>query len=205
MRLASLCAGLMVLVGGSRLWADQVELQNGDRYVGKVVLLTGDTLVLQSDVLGRVQLPRGKIAQITFGPVTAPGRTVATVTNSSAANGQFILPTAAGQTNAELAAAFKQLGAGTNLAQQVQKQFLADAGPEANQKFNELLSGVMNGSVSMNDLRAQAKSAADQVRALRKDVGEEAGPMLDGYLEILDKFLAESAAGGSLTNMSGLR
>ena len=35
----------------SHVRADQVEMQNGDRYVGKVLLLNADTLVVDSDVL----------------------------------------------------------------------------------------------------------------------------------------------------------
>jgi hypothetical protein len=44
--------------------ADQVEMQNGDRYVGKVLTLNNETLVLQNEVLGTVKLPRVKVAAI---------------------------------------------------------------------------------------------------------------------------------------------
>src|SRR5258707_11573164 len=65
---------LALAVAMGRLRADQVELQNGDHYVGRVVSLSGETLVLQSDVLGTLRLPRGKVASITLGavPVVAP-------------------------------------------------------------------------------------------------------------------------------------
>jgi len=36
--------------------ADQIEMANGDRYVGRVVSLGADTLTLQSEVLGTLKL-----------------------------------------------------------------------------------------------------------------------------------------------------
>ena len=66
----------------------------------------------------------------------------------------------------------------------MQSKFLSDAGPEANQKFEEMLNGLMSGKISVDDLRAQAKAAADQLRAL-KGSGEDPGFAADTYLAIL--------------------
>ena len=58
--------------------ADQVNMQNGDRFVGKVVTVSNETVVVQSDVLGILLVPRSKIATIVLGtnavatPVQAP-------------------------------------------------------------------------------------------------------------------------------------
>ncbi len=166
-------------------------MQNGDRYVGKVVSLNTNTLVLQSDVLGTVHLPRGQVALITLG--------AAAVTNSArgttAANGLMRARSAAGtNVSPELAASLRQLGANTNLIQQVQAQFLGGAGDEANKKFTEMLSALGSGKMTVNDLRTEAKSAADQLRALKREMGDDAGPTLDGYLTILDGFLKETEA-----------
>ena len=99
--------------------------------------------------------------------------------------------------------ALRQLGSNTNLIQQVQKQFLGDAGSEANDKFNELLGGLMSGKLSVDDIRAQAKSAADQLRALKREGGEEAGFAVDAYLTILDHFLKDTTPSGVTTNAPG--
>jgi hypothetical protein len=93
----------------------------------------------------------------------------------------------------KLSPAFRQLGTSTNLIQQVQKQFLSDAGPEANTKFNDLLGGLMSGRLSVDDIRAEAKTAADQLRALKREGGEDAGFAADTYLAILDHFLKDTA------------
>ncbi len=58
----------------------------------------------------------------------------------------------------------------------------------------------MSGKLTVNDLRKEAKSAADQLRAVKRDLGDDSGT-LDGYLSILDSFLNETASpAGSATN-----
>ena len=52
----------------------------------------------------------------------------------------------------------------------------------------------MNGSLSVSDIRKEAKAAADQLRAAKRDLGPEASEAFDGYLAILDAFLRDSAA-----------
>jgi hypothetical protein len=84
--------------------------------------------------------------------------------------------------------------------QQVQKQFLSEAGPEANGKFDELLSGLMSGKLSVGDISAQAKAAADQLRQLKREGGEEAGFAMDAYLSILDHFIKEIPPPPTATN-----
>jgi uncharacterized protein len=194
------CAAFVLFFAPIRLQADQVEMQNGDRYAGHVLSLNTNIIVLQSDVLGTLRLPRGKVAGITFGSSLPPG----SPPQPSAANGLVRTPRAA-LTNAarKLSPALRQLGTNTNLIQQVQKQFLSDAGPEANNKFNDLLGGLMSGRLSVDDMRAQAKTAADQLRALKREGGEDAGFAADTYLAILDHFLKDTAPSGPTTNSPG--
>jgi len=99
-----------------------------------------------------------------------------------------------------LSTPLRQLGANTNFIKQIQAQFLADAGPEANHKFNEMVDGLLNGKLTVNDLRAEAKSAADQLKGLKRDLGDDDSGALDGYLAILENFLRETRPGASATN-----
>ena len=195
--IAMLCAALALFAGAGRLQADQVELQNGDRYVGHVLSLNTNTVVLESEVLGTLRLPRKRVAVITLGPVRA--------TNSPA----LPLPTNAGTLVPSAAPAnavpnptpvLPGLSTSTNLIQQVQKQFLSGAGPEANAKFNELLGGLISGKLSVEDIRAEAKTAAEQLRALQRESGEDAGLAANAYLSILDHFLKETGPTASPTN-----
>ena len=66
-----------------------------------------------------------------------------------------------------------------------------DAGAASN--YDAMLNGLMSGKLNINDLRREAKSSADQLRALKRDLGPEAGDSLDSYLEVLDNFLKETA------------
>jgi len=182
--------GLLTPVRNSA--ADQVDMQNGDRYLGKVVSLNSDFLIFHNEVLGNVRLPRTNIASIVFGATPAPARTVGAQAPPAPARA------ATTNGNADFSATLRQLAANSNMVRQVQNQILGGAGPEANAKFNELLNGLAGGQISLGDLRAQAASAADQLRALKKELGSDSGVAIDGYLEVLDDFLKESE-GTSLT------
>ena len=191
------CAAVWLSLGPCWVWADQVEMQNGDRYVGNVLSLSTNTLVLRNEVLGTVRLPREKVALITLGSTLPPGVTPL----PSPAASKVRAPSAARAAAAtNLSPELRELAGHTNLIRHIQKQFLGDAGPEANKKFDDLLSGVLSGKVTMDDLRAQAQSAADQLRALKREGGEDPGFATDTYLAILDQFLKASPPPGSATN-----
>jgi hypothetical protein len=163
-------------------------MQNGERYIGKVVTLTNETVIVQSDVLGILKVPRRKIASITFGtnPVAASVQTPVVA---------IAQPTRPLSTNSspDLTTAIQQLRADPGAIQRVEQQFLAGADPQAKEMFNQMMGGLMNGSLNVNDIRAQAKSAADQLRAAKKELGDDAGFAVDGYLAVLDGFLRETA------------
>ena len=55
---ALVCAALFLFVAASPVQADQVELQNGDRYVGRVLSVDTNNGVFRSEVLGTLRLPR---------------------------------------------------------------------------------------------------------------------------------------------------
>ncbi len=184
-------AALALSAATGRLCGDQVEMQNGDRYAGTVLSLDSNSVVLRSDILGKVSLPRSQVALITLGPVA---RANAARLRAGSTNGLSRLPAGSvARTNSELAALLRQLGSDTNSLREVQGQLLSQAGPEANQKFNQMLRDLTSGKMTLSDLRAQAKAAADQVRGQRGELNGELGGLLDGYLGILDGFLQETA------------
>src|SRR5262245_58400861 len=123
---------ICLLASASFLHADQLQMQNGDRYEGKVLSMTADSVVLQSDVLGKVTLPRSKVAQMTFGSAATTNAAQVPATNPNPP------ATATAAANADLSVAFRNLGANTNFVEQIRGQMLAGAGPAANQKYDEL-------------------------------------------------------------------
>jgi len=170
--------------------ADQVEMQNGDRYTGKVLSLNEKSLILDNAVLGKITLPRDKAAVVRVGTEREKAANASATKSPSKAG-------VARPADPVLA----DLASHSNLIQQVQRQFLAGADPAAQQKFGDLVTGLLDGTVTVEDVRREARSAADQVRARKKELGPDAGFALDGYLAVLDRFLKESpAAPGGTTN-----
>lgn len=201
---------LVVVLSVARLRADQVEMANGDRYVGRVLSLSGETLLLQSDVLGNLRLPRSRISTILLDPRPAAAGTNAAL-RPAAPRAKVALAAGATNTSArvagtstnastDFAAAMRQLGGSSNMLRQVQDQLLTGAGPEAQAKFNDLMGGLLTGKIDLTQLRAQAKSTLDQARSMRGDLGEEGAGMLDSYLAILDGFLKETEPEAASTN-----
>jgi hypothetical protein len=199
-------AGAIILLSAAAMMAraDQIEMQNGDRYIGNVLSLNTNMLTLQSDVLGTLHLPRTQVAHISLG--SAPIKPLVGLPAQT-----NVLLRAAGapllRTNStpDMSAALRQLGTDKGSLQQVQSQLLSDAGPEANKKFNEMVGGLLTGRLTVNDLRAQAKSLTEQVRSLKRDLGDDAGGMIDTYLVVLDSFLKETEPAAGTTNAAAIK
>ncbi len=172
-------------------------MQNGDTYNGTLLSVTSNVLVLQSENLGTLRLPRAKVAATYWGAAA----TTNTTPGSSAPHSPVAHPvTPPADATTDPKEAFRGIGSQTNLIQEVQTRILGSASPEATAKFHELLDGLSTGKMDMTGLRAEAQSAADQLRAFRKDLGPEAGGQVDSYLAILDHFLKETGSGGRGTN-----
>ncbi len=170
-------------------------MQNGDRYSGKVLSVSADTVVLESEVLGKINVPRKKVATLMIGANAATPNTATNVARVSVStNLPAAVPAAAlANTNVDLSAAFRNLGENTNFIGQIRQQMLA-GNSEAASNYDELVSGLMTGKLNLDDLRREAKSSADQLRELKRDLGPDAGDSIDAYLSVLDNFLKETAA-----------
>ncbi len=190
-----LMVGLVCTCSPLVLGADEVDMQNGDRYLGQVMAVTVDTVVLNGEVLGKIILPRQKVASLMFATnvlaATPP-------TNGIRSVGPPQLPPVAAMTpmadtNAALAALLRAPGTNLNSIAQIREQMLAGS-PAALGKFNEMVGGLVTGKMDLAGLRREAQASADQLRALKRDLGPEAGDSLDYYLEVLDNFLKEEPA-----------
>jgi hypothetical protein len=195
---------LVALLFAGAIFGDQVETVTGDRYVGRVLSLGKDTLVLQSEILGTLKLPRAQVASITFGSqsVTPTTNRMRLAPDTSTRPKVALKASQTTSTNSTLQfdAMVRQLGANSNVISKVQEQFLAGAGPEAQGKFNELVSGLLSGKLGVNELRAEAKHTLDQAKAAQKELGDDGGSSLDSYLSILEGFLKETEPSIEPTN-----
>jgi hypothetical protein len=168
--------------------AETIYLINGDQIQAKVVSLDKQSLSLHSDILGTLTIPRNKIARIDFiqlPGITANGRTPQTnQTPPTAKAAQQPLPSSIpGILNA---------GDQDQLIQQVQQQLLTTAGPEANEMYQQLVQGVMAGSVNVPQLKSMAQDTVNQIEGLQAELGEDVGFALDGYLGILKGFIQKA-------------
>jgi hypothetical protein len=167
--------------------ADQLQMLNGDHYAGKILSLNSNSIVFESDVLGKVTLPREKVASMSFGANGAANA----ATNAPAAARVVTTTNRFVHASTNIAAALRN-GTNTVAIEQIRQQMLTGTTPEANQKYDELLGGLMNGKLSANDIRAQAKTGIEQIKKLKQEAGPQADPMLDAYLEILQNFVNEA-------------
>jgi hypothetical protein len=184
---------ILMLISTPKVRADILEMQNGDRYSGKVVSVSPDTVVWTNEVLGKIAVPRSKVASLSFGTNAVvpkvPDKLAQPVSTNPPAT---TAPTILANTNLNLSAAFRQLGANTNFVGQIRQQMLA-GNPEAVRKYDEMVNGLLSGQLNVSDLRKQAEASAAQLRELKRELGPDADASLDGYLQVLDSFIKETA------------
>jgi hypothetical protein len=202
----SFAIAVLALCHAGPLKADMIELINGDHYRGTVLGMDTNNIDFLSEIQGRVHLPRGKVAQITFHEVvarpvartnapaaSAPVASIILSGPSSPAAGTVAAATTGPASAEAVVEQMRKQGVQPQLMNQVQEQIFGKASPEASLKFQEIMNGLMSGQISVQDLRGQAQSAIQQARDAKKELGGDAGDMLDGYIGILEKFVAETA------------
>lgn len=184
---------LLALMAVPALQADVLEMQNGDRYSGKVISVSPDTVVWTNDLLGKITVPRNQVLGLVIGANAVAPREASSLTTPVSTNlPAFTAAPPVANTNMDLSAAFRQLGANTNFVGQIRQQMLAGS-PEASRKYDEMVSGLLSGQVSVSDIRQQAQAAAAQLREIKRELGPDADGSLDGYLQVLDSFIKETA------------
>lgn len=180
---------------GTATHADQVEMLNGDRYSGKVVALESNTVVLHSEVLGKVRIRRDHVASLSFG-ARQPQATAQTVNTSGVPKAPpvpVVSPGSGPNPPLDLQSSLShQITANPHLVREIQSQVLAGAGPKALQKYDSLVSGLSSGTLNVADLRKEAASVATQLRQLRGHGDDDSAAIFDEYLELLDAFVDET-------------
>jgi len=177
---------LKILIGAicvlpAVLRADVIELVNGDRYYGSLIAVTQTNVELKSEIQGKVNIPRDKVATIMF--------------RETAAQRADVAKSITGKKNAKTSALADELRAqGINQKDisKVPDEILSGANPEATAQFKDMVAGLMTGQLSVDSIRAQAQKSVEEIHAMKEDLGEEGGELLDGYLLILENFLKET-------------
>jgi hypothetical protein len=168
-----LAACLLAGTVGGRA-AEIVEMTNGDRYAGTVVSVTSSNVILQSEVQGRIVLPRAKVSRLLMRETPATDIKPAPVAASSSTN----LPSVATLRGA-------QAGASVDASKKRIEALLGQADPSAAAEFNKMAAALMTGGLTEKDLKVQAQAALKQVEELKKQQGGTADETLEGYSQML--------------------
>jgi monoamine oxidase len=156
--------------------ADVVLCENGDRYTGRVILVTESEVRLVNEIQGRMVVPRDKVQQITFERIASPAATAPGLEAPAAVD-----PSA------------PALPLDPSAVQQVQREILGTANPEANQMFQEMIQGLASGKMNVGDIRLQAQDVLNQVREMQRELGDDdTAGLLNSYVSILENFVRAS-------------
>jgi hypothetical protein len=165
---------LFILAAG--LQADTIQLVNGDSVSGKVVSLDDKQLKLQSDILGQMSIERSKIAAIHFGDAAVPKKSAVAAKPAGPLDVKDLL----------------RGGIDPQTMNEIKKTFPLLATPEASKYFENAVTGLMTGSLNVQDVRKDAIKAVGEIKKLEKELGPQVGQALQGYLGILEHFLRET-------------
>ncbi len=176
---------VILLLPGQPAVADVVKMTNGDTLHGKVVSLTADKLTIQSDVLGKLELPRKRIAMIALGEDAK----FETPSQPAAAAQPKMAPETG--TAADALRQLQEQGISREQMSALRKEMPMLALPQAKSYFDQTVTGLMSGEIDLSKVRKDAIKARDELELLKKDLGPN-GHMLNGYLGILNNFIAET-------------
>ncbi len=189
-------AAFSLLLGATTcVQADLIETKTGDLYNGTLISMDAHNLIMTNEILGRITLPRNKIARITLAPAPA--------LSASAVATNPIVPMPATNTAAKARSLLQQpasVAGSLNIMQWVQQELLTGADPTAQAKFQALAGGLLSGQISEAQIRAEAQTASQQLRQLKKVLGDDFGDELEGCLNILDHFLSQPVSTAPISN-----
>jgi hypothetical protein len=210
-RPAILVVTALFLAGGPKLTrADSIELINGDLLHGKVVSLDDVELRLISDIHGAVIIARDKVAAIGFGErklvrpaaVAADGtpdaqgvvRRSVTVGDQSQVTATVPLAPPPAQ---DVVRQLRAQGLTAENITELQKALPMLKEPAARRFFDEKVKGLTEGTLNVQDIRKEAMKAREEYRKTAKSLGPDGEKALNqalgGYLDILDRFIRDSA------------
>jgi hypothetical protein len=203
-RSTCLVAVVIAVLGAKAALAETVELANGEVLRGTVISLDAKTLKFQSESLGEVSIAREKVSMILLGSdrvlssKAAPGFAPAAAAEAPSLEGLFKQLQKAGSeapggkpiTPDDL---LKQLqDSKSPELDEIKKNLPLFAAPEVQDYFRKQVGGLLDGSITVNDVRQEAIRARDETKAAVKELGPDAEKALAPYLGILERFIRES-------------
>lgn len=208
--------GLMLLVAPAALRADRLQLANGDEIEGELLEMSGDEIKFRHPVLGTFTVKRNQVHAIELGEQRGGNRIMADGTEAPPETPEEVIDRLV---NPEMTPAkVKQLEKGAErhktpqgAVEQLRREgvnarmmgglhsMLPGFGsPEVQKIFEDRVTGLMSGSLTINDIRDEAIDVRDQLKELMDDLGP-GGEALRGYYGILDGFIQKTDPNAPLT------
>ena len=189
--------------------ADRLQLANGDEIEGELLEMSGDQIKFRHPILGTFNLPRNQVHAIELGKERGGERIMADGSKAPPETPEEVIdrlvnPDLNRSTIKELEkgaprhstpeGAVEQLrreGVDAKMMSQLHAMLPGFGSPKVQEHFEDRVTGLMTGSLTINDIRNEAIDARDQLKELMDDLGP-GGQALQGYYGILDGFIKKT-------------
>jgi hypothetical protein len=190
--------------------ADTIQLDNGDTLHGKLLSINENELKIQSDIHGTLSIDRKRVVGVILEDTKQPAsKTAASNKPASTESPADIVrrlapknfnPQALAElesrnalpaTPEDVITQLRNEGVDPALMNELQLRLPGFTSPKVQDHFFGKVNGLINGTITLQDIRQDAIQARDQLQALKKDLGPDASA-LDGYLGILENFIQET-------------
>lgn len=193
-----------------KVHAELIQLDSGETIQGEVLKITRTHLQLRHEIFGEIEIPRDRVHSIILGdPKTGkiikpdgsdakpetPAEVIDRLANKDfgpqaierlekGAKRQPIPEDAVEQLRRE--------GVDPQLTDRLHLMLPGFGTPEVQSYFNGRVQGLMNGSITLQNIRDDAINARNQLHEIMEDLGPDAAA-LQGYYSILDNFIEKTA------------
>ncbi len=205
----------VMFLGARTSPADVIELSNGDTIHARVLQITEQSLKIRHEIFGEVDIPRDRVRGIVLGKVKnsdaarpgtptgkeqkeekqeTPKEIIDRLVNKDFGP-QAVAKLAEGaprqSTPEDVVEQLRVEGVDPKLRSSLHLMLPGFGTPEVQNYFNGRVEGLMDGSITIQDIRNDAIDARDQLKEIMDDLGAD-GSALQGYYSILDNFIQKT-------------
>lgn len=196
--------------------ADRLQLSNGDEIEGELLEVSESIIRFRHPVLGTFTVPRQQVHAIELGkerggnrimadgseaPPETPEEVIDRLVNPQVTPDAVKKLEKGAMKHATPEGAVEQLrreGVDSKMMGQLHGMLPGFGSPEVQKIFEDRVTGLMSGSLTINDIRNEAIDVRDQLKELMDDLGS-GGEALRGYYGILDGFIKKTDPNAPLT------
>ena len=215
-RSRTFCLALVLLSFPVTARGDRLQLANGDEVEGELLEMSADQVKFRHAILGTFTVPRHQIHAIELGkqrgnerimadgsqaPAETPEEVIDRLVNPNVNPGAVRKMEKGRKRHATAQGVVEQLreeGVDAKTMGQLHAMLPGFGSPEVQKHFQDRVTGLMSGSLTINDIRNEAIDVRDQLKELMDDLGP-GGEALGGYYGILDGFIQKTDPNAPLT------